>query len=92
MPNLKALGDLADFHMTESGFHELDEELLSFVLTTKCRRIRAQQSTSALNFALDQLARVLRVAWRMRCRRYLQALLHQLIRHLLAHRLLTTLP
>lgn len=41
---------------------------LSLVLTTKCRRIRAQQSASALNFVLHQLARVLRVARRMRSR------------------------
>src|SRR6266403_1519872 len=63
-----------------------------FALTTKCRRIRAQQSASSLNFVLDQLARVLRVARRMRCRRYLQALPHQLIRHRFAHRLRATLP
>src|SRR6266436_4224196 len=63
-----------------------------FVLTTKCRRIRAQQSASSLNFVLDQLARVLRVARRLRCRRYLQAPPHQLIRHLLAHCLRATLP
>jgi hypothetical protein len=43
---------------------------LSFVLTAKCRRIRAQQSASSLNFVLHQLARVLRVARRMRSRCY----------------------
>ena len=64
----------------------------SFILTTKCRRIRAQQSASSLNFVLHQLARVLRFAQRMRSRRYLQAPPHQLIRDLLAHRVRATLP
>src|SRR5882672_865307 len=63
-----------------------------FVLTTKCRRICAQQSASSLNFVLDQLARVLRGARRMRSGRHLQALPHQLIRHRLAHCLLAALP
>src|ERR1700674_1650472 len=65
---------------------------LSFVLTTKCRRIRSQRSASSLNFVLDQLARVLRAARRRRSRRHLQALSHQLIRHRLAHCFLAALP
>ena len=65
---------------------------LSFVLTTKCRRIRAQRSASSLNFVLDLLARVLRVARRMGSRRHLQALPHQLTRHRLADCLLAALP
>ena len=46
----------------------VDSLNLSFVLTTKCGRVRAQQSASALNFVLHQLARVLRVARRTRSR------------------------
>src|SRR6202007_1312732 len=49
------------------------------------------QSPPTLNFLLDQLARILRVARQMRGRRHLHAPPHQFIRHLLADRLRATL-
>jgi hypothetical protein len=62
------------------------------ILITEPRRIMPQQLAAPLDLIRDQLAGVLRIAWRMRRRRNLQALLHQLIRSLRSHRLRTCPP